>query len=96
MVLEPKSSHLGLPPIIVEIQQTVDKAFMKRAIGYCLQSFKKCNIDPIILIICVNTLDSYVASRTVTSRISDGYGFPCERWAADCVILSKRVLIRTM
>lgn len=59
VVLEPKSSDLGLSPIIVEIQQKVDKAFMKRVIGYCLQAFKKYNIDPIILIICVDTLDSY-------------------------------------
>ncbi|KAG1294649.1 hypothetical protein G6F66_005022 [Rhizopus arrhizus] len=92
VVLEPKSSDLGLPPIIVEIQQTVDKAFMKRSIGYCLQAFKKYNIDPIILIICVNNPDSYIASRTVTSRISGRYDFPCEPWAADCVILSKESL----
>ncbi|KAI7907605.1 uncharacterized protein BX663DRAFT_491428 [Cokeromyces recurvatus] len=92
VVLEPKSFDLGLPPIIIEIQQMVDKAFMKRAVGYCLQASKRYNVDPIILIICVNSLDSYVASRIVASDVYGGYDFLCDPWAANCIVLSKESL----
>ncbi|KAI9352337.1 hypothetical protein BD770DRAFT_325930 [Pilaira anomala] len=36
--LEPKSSSIDLPPIIVEIQYYVNKRFIRRAAGYCLQA----------------------------------------------------------
>ncbi|KAL9536564.1 hypothetical protein MBANPS3_012560, partial [Mucor bainieri] len=92
VVLEPKSSVLNLPPIIVEIQYTVNQLFMKRAVNYCLQAFKRYKVDPIILIVCVNTLHSYVIQRTMASRFPGGYAFPSEPWAADCIILSKESL----
>lgn len=55
IVLVPKSSDAG-PPNIIEFQRTVDKTFMKRAIGYCLQATKRFECDPILLIVCVETL----------------------------------------
>lgn len=73
VVLEPKSSVLNLPPIIVEIQYTVNQLFMKRAVNYSLQAFKRYKVDPIILIVCVNTLHSYVVQRTMASRFPGGY-----------------------
>ncbi|KAI8368619.1 hypothetical protein EDC96DRAFT_504996 [Choanephora cucurbitarum] len=84
VVLEPKSSVLNLPPIIVETQHTVNQLFMKRAVNYCLQAFKRYKVDPIILIVCVNTLHSYVVQSTMASRFPDGY--------VDCIILSKESL----
>ncbi|KAI8642325.1 hypothetical protein BD408DRAFT_416623 [Parasitella parasitica] len=65
---------------------------MKRAVNYCLQAFKRYKVDPIILIVCVNTLHSYVVQRTMASRFPGGYAFPSEPWAADCIILSKESL----
>ena len=51
MVLEPKSAHSDLLPLILEIQHTVDLAFMKRAVNYCLQASTRYDIEPIILTI---------------------------------------------
>ncbi|ORE08767.1 hypothetical protein BCV72DRAFT_203011, partial [Rhizopus microsporus var. microsporus] len=45
------------PLIIIEHQRTVDKEFMKRAIGYCLQASKRFGADPIILIVCVESVE---------------------------------------
>ncbi|KAI8079371.1 hypothetical protein BDF21DRAFT_340475, partial [Thamnidium elegans] len=38
MVLEPKNALSDLPPLIVEIQHTINKSFMKRTVNYCLQA----------------------------------------------------------
>jgi hypothetical protein len=47
VVFVPKSADTG-PPIVIEFQRTVDKKFMKRAIGYCLQASKRFGADPTI------------------------------------------------
>lgn len=62
VVLEPKSLELNLPPIIVQIQHTVDQFFMKRVVNYCLKAYKRYKVDPIILIICIDTLHNYVVN----------------------------------
>lgn len=35
MVLEPKNAFSNLPPLFVEVQHTVSKSFIKRAVNYC-------------------------------------------------------------
>jgi hypothetical protein len=54
MVIEPKFACSNLPPIIIEVQHTINKAFMKRTVNYCLQASTRYQNDPIILIICVD------------------------------------------
>lgn len=46
MVLVPKPVDWGISLIVIEFQQTVDKKFMRQAIGHCLQSYKKIDIEP--------------------------------------------------
>ncbi|GAA5817926.1 hypothetical protein MFLAVUS_011505, partial [Mucor flavus] len=41
LVLEPKSLSIDLSPIIIEFQQSVNNIFMKRAIEYALQAYKR-------------------------------------------------------
>lgn len=59
IVLEPKSS-VDLPPIIVEIQHTVNNNFLKRAVGYCLQASSRFGVNPVLLIICVGKLNQEI------------------------------------
>ncbi|CAO3614987.1 unnamed protein product [Cunninghamella blakesleeana] len=54
LVLEPKAL-LGLPPIIIEFQQSVNKVFLKRVIQYSLQAYNRYQVDPIVLIVCLKT-----------------------------------------
>ncbi|KAI9365891.1 hypothetical protein BD770DRAFT_406251 [Pilaira anomala] len=44
VVLQPKSSSMDLPFIIVKIHHTVNKQFMRRAVGYCLQANLKFDV----------------------------------------------------
>ncbi|KAI9273213.1 hypothetical protein EDC94DRAFT_644492 [Helicostylum pulchrum] len=91
VVLEAKSSVLDLPPIIIEIQPTVNSLFIKRAINYSLESFNRHKLDPIVLIICTDTLSSdSVAKDVKTSDIPACYDFPSTGWACNCLIVCER------
>ncbi|KAG2207752.1 hypothetical protein INT47_011872 [Mucor saturninus] len=63
LVLEPKSGHSNLPPIILEIQHTGNLAFMKMAVNYRIQASNRYDIDPVILIICVeSSIKTYISA----------------------------------
>lgn len=51
ILLEPRPNN-NLPPIIVEFQQVLDKEFMKRAVNYCLQAYKR--FDRLYFADCLN------------------------------------------
>ncbi|KAG2201846.1 hypothetical protein INT47_004403 [Mucor saturninus] len=93
VVLEAKSSVLNLPPIIIEVQHTVNSLFMKRVINYSLEAFNRHKMDPIVLIICTDTLSDSVAKDVKTSDIPACYDFPSTGWACNCLIsCNRRVL----
>ncbi|KAG2200723.1 hypothetical protein INT46_008778 [Mucor plumbeus] len=87
VLLQPKSSSIDLPPIIVEIQYYVNKKFMRRAVGYCLQANSKFDVEPVLLVVCVGTLSKEIKVDTVDSRFSGIYSYFCKPWAAECFIL---------
>ncbi|KAI8329859.1 hypothetical protein BC941DRAFT_486844, partial [Chlamydoabsidia padenii] len=55
------------PPIIVEIQHTVDVAFMFRLMSYCQQLFRQQKIVPVVLIFVVSQIKHEVAVNCKTS-----------------------------
>ncbi|KAI9487092.1 MAG: hypothetical protein EXX96DRAFT_605102 [Benjaminiella poitrasii] len=57
VILAHKSDDTVHPSIIIEFQRAVDKAFMKRAIGYCLQASKRFDTEPVILIVCIESVE---------------------------------------
>jgi hypothetical protein len=87
VLLQPKSSSIDLPPIIVEIQYYVNKKFMRRAVGYCLQANSKFDVEPVLLVVCVGTLSEEIKVDTVDSRLPGIYSYFCKPWAAECFIL---------
>lgn len=79
-----------LPPILIEIQHTVDTDFLDRAILYCLSVKKAHKMAPILLIICV----SHVSGRELELKFNNNDAFPfmkqmkCDIWAQKCLMLS--------
>lgn len=65
---------------------------MKRVIQYVLQAYQRYQIDPIILIICINSLSSDIESLTEPSHILGCRSYPCHSWAGKCLIISKTTL----
>ncbi|KAI8381038.1 uncharacterized protein BYT42DRAFT_494984 [Radiomyces spectabilis] len=89
LVLGPRGPTKQLPPIIIEVEQSVDKDFIKRVNHYCLQAYNKYKCDPLVLIICVDKLSTYVMETKTPSSVTDCHSFPSNPWAKDCLIVSK-------
>ncbi|ORE11500.1 hypothetical protein BCV72DRAFT_284144 [Rhizopus microsporus var. microsporus] len=89
VVLEAKSSVMSHPPIIIEIQHTINSLFIKRFINYSLEAFKRYNLDPIVPIVCTDALSDYVAKNVKSSNIPSCNDFPSTGWASRCLIVSK-------
>ncbi|KAJ8656906.1 hypothetical protein O0I10_007503 [Lichtheimia ornata] len=86
IVLVPKATTLDLPPLIIEIQQRVDVKFMKRVIKYALEAYKRYQRDPIILIICVDTVHDDVMTLSQPSDVTGCVDIPCALWASKCIL----------
>lgn len=89
MVLEPKNALSDLPPLIMEVQHTINKAFMKRAVNYCLQASTIYHNDPIILIICVEKLNQDTHKHVKLSKIPGVFSYFSQTWAEHCYIISE-------
>jgi hypothetical protein len=92
LVLEPRSMSVDLPPITIEFQQSVNSIFIKRAIEYSLQAYKRYQVDSIILIICMNNLSSDAESLTKPTNILGCPSYPSHGWARKCLLISKTTL----
>lgn len=93
MVLIPDVDNDEQRPLIVEFQKTVDKKFIKRAISYCLQANSRYDIDPVMLIFCIDTVAESIEKKFKNSiRLPCCATIPCDFWAAECLILSKKTI----
>ncbi|KAI7887270.1 uncharacterized protein EV154DRAFT_484989 [Mucor mucedo] len=46
----------SLPPVVIEIQNVVDKAYIHRLNQYCSNMYDEyCNIEPVVLTICIKS-----------------------------------------
>ncbi|GAB5588771.1 hypothetical protein Unana1_03671 [Umbelopsis nana] len=78
------------PPILVEVQRTVNPKFMARAVKYCVSVFAEHGVLPILLIICVDGFSSVGLcdrfARSEKPYLLQGSGL---FWAKHCYLLSK-------
>ncbi|KAI7903239.1 uncharacterized protein BX663DRAFT_507950 [Cokeromyces recurvatus] len=54
------------PPVIIEIQNVVDKQFIRRLIKYCGHIIDKYQVEPIALTICINS-----TRREITKKLTE-------------------------
>ncbi|KAI8083844.1 hypothetical protein BDF21DRAFT_398054 [Thamnidium elegans] len=89
IVLEPKcpTLDLSLSLIIVEIKHTVNKKFLRRCINYCLQAISRYDVEPILLIICVDTVHQDIKDNLVYSYPPGALSYLSKPWASDCFIM---------
>lgn len=62
---------------------------MKRAVDYYLQANSKYDVEPILLIFCVDTLHQEIKDDVAGSRLPEAYSYFCKPWAAECFIISQ-------
>lgn len=85
VVFVPKSVDTG-PTIVIEFQRAVDKKFMRRAIGYCLQGSKRFGTNPAILIVCIESIQGSVKERLRKCDNLPCYTACSDFWADQSVI----------
>ncbi|ORE06339.1 hypothetical protein BCV72DRAFT_329034 [Rhizopus microsporus var. microsporus] len=62
LALEPQSQNIS--SIIIEFQHRVDDLFLKRVVSYCLEAYERYCKEPILLIVCIETLSDGVYDET--------------------------------
>ncbi|KAI9363318.1 hypothetical protein BD770DRAFT_381237 [Pilaira anomala] len=86
----PATASKTLPPVLIEVQHTVNSGFMDRAISYCLSVKRVYKTPPILLIICVNQVSPQALKSTFVQH--DAFPFmmeiKCDLWAKECLMLS--------
>ncbi|KAI8081856.1 uncharacterized protein B0P05DRAFT_578849 [Gilbertella persicaria] len=86
------SDLVDLPPVVAEIQQTVTREFMFRAVQYCLNVYKRFHILPILFLVCTSktkpkTLRDLFKSVQNKSNLLET---PCCHFATSCFMLTKQ------
>ncbi|KAG2218117.1 hypothetical protein INT45_002367 [Circinella minor] len=97
VVYEPFSySDRNLPPVLIEIQHTVDLKFYQPVIQYCLQMIKRYPVLPIVAIIGINntTRDILEMVGKEDLEVPFAASLPCTSWA-NCFYLINGGTIRT-
>lgn len=90
----PKNSPTeALPPVVVEIQNTVDKTFIRRIIKYCGHVVDKYHVEPIALTICINEVRKSVSDLLLeTPKAHYLKKLPSDCWAQEHLFMSKETI----
>ncbi|CAO3672167.1 unnamed protein product [Rhizopus stolonifer] len=86
----------SLPPILVEVQKSVNESFMRRLLQYSLEIVNIYNVYPLVLVICTGKM----SPTSLLSKFIQVEGKPWLRssvnsdyWAKDCYLASNQTLI---
>jgi hypothetical protein len=85
----------SLPPLLIEIQHTIDSQFLQRLIGYSLNVVKVHKALPIVLVFNVNKISpsNLLLEFTPSSDQKPWlFSFPCKMWAKHCYLVSKETI----
>ncbi|KAI7851192.1 hypothetical protein BDC45DRAFT_445937 [Circinella umbellata] len=86
----------NLPPVLIEIQHTVDLKFYQQVIQYCLQMIKRYPVLPIVVIISINSTMQDILEMVGKEDLEVPFAasLPCAGWA-DCFYLLNGGIICT-
>lgn len=80
----------AFPPILIEVQHTVDNDFILRLMSYGISAIRQHNsAPPIILTFVMSSIKYEVTKRTTTNKnLSSLLQYPCHPWAQRCYFVS--------
>lgn len=84
VVYEPMHVSLDQPPIIVEVQATVNDNFINRAAHYCIMAYRRYTVLPILLIFNTRTTSISTNGRPSLNNFC-ALSLSCEYWAKKCL-----------
>ncbi|KAI7854958.1 hypothetical protein BDC45DRAFT_535087 [Circinella umbellata] len=86
----PVKPSSDMPPVIVEVQNTVDNSFIRRLQQYCSHVYnQQGDIDPVVLTLCVETVRTELANDFENSEVASFLKvLPSKYWAKNHFILA--------
>ncbi|KAG0164952.1 hypothetical protein DFQ29_001895, partial [Apophysomyces sp. BC1021] len=90
-----KVSLNSLPPLLIEVQNTIDAPFLQRLISYSLNVVKVYKTLPIILVIGIHKISPSSILLDFNSSSDDKpwlFTIPCTIWAKHCYLVSKETI----
>lgn len=87
----------AFPPVIIEIQNVVDKPFIRRLIKYCGHIFDKYQVEPIALTICINTARREITKKlTETDKAPFIKRLPSDEWAQAHYFINETIIASSL
>ncbi|KAI8637098.1 hypothetical protein BD408DRAFT_486451 [Parasitella parasitica] len=80
------------PPILIEIQNSVDQAFMIRLIQYCTRVYERFQVLPVVLVFVVVKFSSKEFEQKFVPKVNTPYLLEtaCEFWAQEVNFISAK------
>ncbi|KAI8094499.1 hypothetical protein BDF21DRAFT_323236, partial [Thamnidium elegans] len=77
------------PPVLIEVQNVVDDAFLHHVVGYCGKVYEEHGAVPIVLVFVIKKLRDTIM-RKVTKDTTHSFllKLPCFPWAKKCFFIS--------
>ncbi|CDH57214.1 predicted protein [Lichtheimia corymbifera JMRC:FSU:9682] len=73
---------LPCPPVVVEIQHTVNASYMRRLVNYCGHVFDEYYVEPIAITIEINTTSNEISNKvTAAPKVQYFTKLPSDYWA---------------
>ncbi|ORZ02196.1 hypothetical protein BCR43DRAFT_481171 [Syncephalastrum racemosum] len=85
----------SLPPILIEVQHTVNKAFLRRVMRYSTHIIERYFCEPVVLIFCVDHVQPKALLGQFTKE-DDGKPYllsyqAADLWAKQCILIPKQI-----
>ncbi|KAI7848337.1 hypothetical protein BDC45DRAFT_541048 [Circinella umbellata] len=82
-----------LPPILIEVQNTIDKAFARQVIKYCGHIYDQYDVEPIVIILSIHLIPSQILN-TLSNTGSFSYMkiIPSDHWAQRVYFLDPNII----
>ncbi|KAI8095331.1 hypothetical protein BDF21DRAFT_469940 [Thamnidium elegans] len=85
------------PPVLIEVQNIADDAFLHRVVGYCKKVYEEYGAVSVVLIFVITKLRNTVM-RKATKDTTHSFllKLPCYPWAKKCffsVVLNQSIII---
>ncbi|KAI9033847.1 hypothetical protein CLU79DRAFT_882952 [Phycomyces nitens] len=88
VVYAPRDESLGHPPIIVEVQHSVNFAFINRSIRYCTLAYQRFKTLPVLVIFCINGTSGIPDKLLGSSSVPGAMDVSCDLWAKNCHLIN--------
>lgn len=83
----------ALSPVIMEVQNVVDKQFIRRLIKYCSHVIDKYQVEPVALTICIKSATKEVTSKLhETNKATYMKKLPSDDWAQAHYFISEETI----